>query len=73
MIKTEIIKETGKALFIWTELQIVRLIIGSDNIFYIEVNGALAIHVIEEVFGNVNNGKSSMLGQASESQLIAWC
>ncbi len=38
--KQETLKETCKELFIWTELPIVWLIIGSDNIFNIEVNGA---------------------------------
>ena len=33
-------------MLIWTELPIVSLIIGSDNIFDREVNRALAMHVI---------------------------
>ena len=33
-------------LFIWTEVTIVWLIIGSDNIFNIEVNGALAMYTL---------------------------
>ena len=44
--KQAILKQSCKDLFIWTELPIVWLIIGSDNIFNIEVNGALAMHVI---------------------------
>ncbi len=44
--KQEILNESCKGLFIWIELPIVWLVIGSDNIFNIEVNGALAMHVI---------------------------
>ena len=44
--KQEILKKSCKDLFIWTELTIIWLIIGSDNVFKIEVNRALAIHVI---------------------------
>ncbi len=44
--KQEILKQSCKDLFIWTELPIVWLIIGSDNIFNIDVNGALAIHIL---------------------------
>ncbi len=44
--KQEILKQSCKDLFIWTELPIVWIIIGSDNIFNIEVNGVLAMHVI---------------------------
>ena len=44
--KQEIPKQSCKDLFIWTELPIVWLIIGSDNIFNIDVNRALAMHVI---------------------------
>ncbi len=39
--KHEILKQGCKDLFIWTELPIVWLIIWSDNIFNIEVNGVL--------------------------------
>ncbi len=42
--KQEILKQSCEDLFIWTKLPIVWLIIGSDNIFNIEVNGTLAIH-----------------------------
>ncbi len=44
--KQEILKQSCKDLFIWTELSIFWLIIGSDNIFNIDINGALAIHII---------------------------
>ena len=40
----KILKQSCKDLCIWTELPIVWLIIGSDNIFNIEVNEALAIN-----------------------------
>ncbi len=43
--KQEILKQSCKDLFICIELPIV-WIIGSNNIFNIEVNGALLIHVI---------------------------
>ncbi len=43
--KQEILKQSSKGFSIWTELPIVWLIIGSDNIFNIEVNEALAIDV----------------------------
>ncbi len=42
----EILKQSCKDLLIWTKLPIVWLIVGSDNIFNIEVNRALDIHVI---------------------------
>ncbi len=42
----KILKQSCKHLFILTELPIIWLIIGSNNIFNIEVNGALGIHVI---------------------------
>ncbi len=42
--KQEILKWSCKDLFVWTELLIILLIIGSDN--NIEVNGAFAIHII---------------------------
>ncbi len=38
--KQEILKQSCRDLFIWTELPIVWLIIGSDNVFNIQVNGA---------------------------------
>ncbi len=44
--KQEILNQSCKALFILTELVIIWLIVGSDNFFNMEVNGALAIHVI---------------------------
>ena len=44
--KQEILKQSCKDHFIWTELPIVWLIIGSDNIFNMEVNEALAMYVI---------------------------
>ncbi len=46
--KQEIQKQSCKDLFIWTELSIKfdRIRSDSDNIFNIEVNGALAIHII---------------------------
>ncbi len=44
--KQEILKQSFKDLFIWTELPIIWLIIRSDSNFNIEVNGALEIHVI---------------------------
>ncbi len=43
--KKKILKQSCKDLLVWTELPIVWSIVGSDNIFNIEVNGALAIHV----------------------------
>ena len=47
--KQKILKQSCKDLFIWTELPIVWLIIGSDNIFNIEVNEALAIHSLMQI------------------------
>ena len=44
--KQEILKLSCKDLFIWTELLIVWLITWFDNIFNIEINGALSIHII---------------------------
>ncbi len=46
--KQQIIKHSCKDMFILTELSIVWLIIGSDNIFNTEVNGAFAVHIIED-------------------------
>ncbi len=46
--KQEILKQSGKDLFIWTELPVVSFIIAFDNMFNIEVNGALGVHVIEK-------------------------
>ncbi len=42
----EIMKQSYKDMFIWPELPVVWLIIGLIIILNIEVNGALAIHVI---------------------------
>ncbi len=44
--KQEILKQSCKDLFIWTEPPIIWLIIRSDNIPKIEVNRALVKHVI---------------------------
>ena len=43
--KQEILKQICKDLFVWTEL----LIIGSDNIFNIEFNWALAIKIVHNL------------------------
>ena len=44
--KQEILKWSCKDLFIMAKLPIKWLIIGSDNIFNIQVNGSFAIHII---------------------------
>ena len=48
--------QSCKDLFIWIELPIVWLIIRSDNILNMDVNGELAIHVI--VHNSLLNAKS---------------
>ncbi len=50
--KQEILKQSCKDLYILVELPIVLLIIGSDSIFNIDINGAFATNM------NVRNSQT---------------